>query len=54
MADPQTNKQTVLAYLNTAFNDKRPAEAVEIVRRIALYPVTTLKRLTASKRSFSS
>jgi predicted SnoaL-like aldol condensation-catalyzing enzyme len=29
MADPHTNKQTVLAYLNTAFNDKRPAEAVE-------------------------
>jgi predicted SnoaL-like aldol condensation-catalyzing enzyme len=29
MADPQTNKQTVLDFLNTAFNDKRPAEAVE-------------------------
>ena len=29
MADPETNKQTVLAYLNTAFNEKRPAEAVE-------------------------
>jgi predicted SnoaL-like aldol condensation-catalyzing enzyme len=29
MADPQKNKQTVLAYINTAFNDKRPAEAVE-------------------------
>ena len=29
MADPETNKQTVLAYLNTAFNEKNPAEAVE-------------------------
>ena len=29
MADPETNKQTVLAYLNTAFNDRKPAEAVE-------------------------
>ena len=29
MADPQKNKQTVLAYINTAFNDRRPAEAVE-------------------------
>ena len=29
MADPETNKQTVLAYLNTAFNEKKPAEAVE-------------------------
>ena len=29
MADPQQNKQTVLAYYNLAFNDRRPAEAVE-------------------------
>jgi len=29
VADPETNKQTVLAYLNTAFNEKKPAEAVE-------------------------
>jgi predicted SnoaL-like aldol condensation-catalyzing enzyme len=29
MTDPQKNKQTVLAYLNTAFNEKKPAEAVE-------------------------
>jgi predicted SnoaL-like aldol condensation-catalyzing enzyme len=29
MSDPETNKQTVLAYLNTAFNEKKPAEAVE-------------------------
>jgi predicted SnoaL-like aldol condensation-catalyzing enzyme len=29
MADPEKNKQTVLAYINTAFNDRRPAEAVE-------------------------
>ena len=29
MADPETNKQTVLAYLNTAFNEKKPPEAVE-------------------------
>ena len=29
MADCETNKQTVIAYLNTAFNEKRPAEAVE-------------------------
>ena len=29
MADPETNKQTVLAYLNTAFNEKKPAQAVE-------------------------
>jgi predicted SnoaL-like aldol condensation-catalyzing enzyme len=29
MADPEKNKQTVLAYLNTALNEKRPAEAVE-------------------------
>lgn len=29
MTDPEKNKQTVLAYLDTAFNGKRPAEAVE-------------------------
>ena len=29
MADPEKNKQTVLAYYNLAFNDKKPAEAVE-------------------------
>jgi predicted SnoaL-like aldol condensation-catalyzing enzyme len=29
MADPEHNKQTVLAFVNTAFNEKKPAEAVE-------------------------
>jgi len=29
MTDPGLNKQTVIAYLNTAFNDKQPAGAVE-------------------------
>ena len=29
MTDPGHTKQTVIAYLNTAFNDKQPAEAVE-------------------------
>ena len=29
MTDPGHSKQTVIAYLNTAFNDKQPAEAVE-------------------------
>jgi predicted SnoaL-like aldol condensation-catalyzing enzyme len=29
MTDPRKNKQTVLAYLNTAFNEKKPAEAVQ-------------------------
>jgi predicted SnoaL-like aldol condensation-catalyzing enzyme len=29
MTDPGLNKQAVIAYLNTAFNDKQPAEAVE-------------------------
>ena len=28
MADPQQNKQTVLAFYSEAFNDKRPEEAV--------------------------
>ena len=29
MADPEQNKQTALAFVNTAFNEKKPAEAVE-------------------------
>ena len=29
MADPDKNKQTVLAYYNMAFNDRKPAEAAE-------------------------
>ena len=29
MADPQTNKQTVLAYYNMAFNERKPAEAAK-------------------------
>ncbi len=29
MADPQKNKETVLAYYNMAFNDRKPAEAAE-------------------------
>ena len=29
MSDPQKNKQTVLAYYNLAFNDRKPAEAAE-------------------------
>jgi hypothetical protein len=29
MADPQKNKQTVLAYYNLAFNDRSPAEAAD-------------------------
>jgi predicted SnoaL-like aldol condensation-catalyzing enzyme len=28
MADPETNKQTVVAYYTLAFNDKQPEEAV--------------------------
>jgi predicted SnoaL-like aldol condensation-catalyzing enzyme len=29
MADPQKNKQTVLAYYNMAFNERKPAEAAQ-------------------------
>lgn len=29
MAGPEKNKQTVIAYLDTAFNEKQPTEAVE-------------------------
>src|ERR671910_2597881 len=29
LADPQQNKQTVLAYYNRAFNKRKPAEAAE-------------------------
>ena len=28
MSDTEKNKQTVLAYYNLAFNDRKPAEAV--------------------------
>ena len=29
MADPHENKQTVLAYYNTASNERKPAEAAQ-------------------------
>jgi hypothetical protein len=29
MADPQKNKQTVIAYYNMAFNERKPAEAAK-------------------------
>jgi predicted SnoaL-like aldol condensation-catalyzing enzyme len=29
VADPETNKQTVLAYFNMAFNERKPAEAAQ-------------------------
>jgi predicted SnoaL-like aldol condensation-catalyzing enzyme len=38
MADPQKNKQTVIAYYNMAFNDRKPAEAAQKVRRASLHP----------------
>ena len=53
MADPQKNKQTVLAYYNLAFNDRRPAEAVEKYGGHITFS-TTPRPLTGSKRSLSS
>jgi hypothetical protein len=50
MADLQKNKQTVLAYYNMAFNERRSAEAAEntVVRTTSS---TTPKLQTASRRS---
>jgi predicted SnoaL-like aldol condensation-catalyzing enzyme len=52
MADPQMNKQTVLAHCNLAFNGRRPAEAVEKYGG-SYYIQHNLQAPTASKRSFS-
>jgi hypothetical protein len=52
MADAETNKQTVLAYYNPAFNDRRPAEAVQKYGGPHTSS-TTPKPQTASKRSRS-
>jgi predicted SnoaL-like aldol condensation-catalyzing enzyme len=53
MADPETNKETVLAFYNMAFNDKRPAEAVEKYGG-AHYIQHNPKSPTGLRRSFSS
>ena len=54
MADPQKNKQTVLAYYNMAFNDRKPAQAAQKSRAVLTTSSTTHKPPTASRRSSSS
>jgi len=53
MTDPERDKQTVIAYLNTAFNDKQPAEAERTTAARTTYS-TTPKLPMASRLSSSS
>jgi hypothetical protein len=53
MADPQKNKQTIIAYYNMAFNDRKPAEAAKSTAGLTTSS-TTPRPLTASRRSSSS
>jgi predicted SnoaL-like aldol condensation-catalyzing enzyme len=50
MADPQKNKQTVIAYYNMAFNERKPAEAAQKYGG-AHYIQHNPKHPTASRRS---
>ena len=54
MADPETNKQTVLAYYNMAFNERKPAEAAKMYGAAHYIQHNPQRPQTGSRRSSTS